>query len=1103
MACGAALGTACRRCGQELRIDALFCSACGHAVPGGSPTPRFAAAASYTPRHLADRIRTAQVSLEGERKQVTVLFADTKSSMELVADRDPEEVHRLLDPVLTLMMEAVHRYEGTVNQVMGDGIMALFGAPLAHEDHAVRACYAALRMQETVKRYAEGLPPAGPATVQIRIGLNSGEVVVGAIGSDLRMDYTAVGQTTHLAARMEQMAAPGTVLMTRDTLALVDGFVEVVPLGATRVRGLAEPIDIYELVGASRIRSRLQVVAARGLTPFVGRELEMEQMRRALALSGEGHGQVVAIVGEPGVGKSRLVHEFVRAPRERGWLVLEGSAVSVRGATPYQLFSDVLRTYLGVDAGAEAASVRERIAARVLALDADLEPTLPALLALLDVPLANESWDVLDPAQRRRRTLDALRRLFLRVSQGQPLLLVFEDVHWADSGTQAGLDLLVESIPAAQILLLLNHRPGYEPAWGRRSYVSQIRLDPLSAASMGDLIDVIVGRDASVAPLRPLLAARTEGNPLFLEESVRTLVETRALVGTAGQYALTRPVATVQVPPTVEAILAARIDLLAPEDKRLLQVASAIGRDVPLVILEAVADLPEAALHEGLARLQAAEFLHEARLFPDREYTFKHALTHEVAYHSLLRSLRRSYHHRIAQAVEARVPGIAETRPELLAHHWDEAGAHDKAVSLWQRAGRRAIERSAHAEAIRYITRALEVLETLPDTDERARRTIALHLFLTNSISATRGYTALGPVCARLRELAGRAGTDHLTALRLLVPQWMFHAASGPLPVAHALAEQGLALAEESGASGWILVSLLAVAHSLRAMGKFSAAVALAERGLRLYSPDEHSPHALRSDEDSGAYLMRDRAAALWALGYPDQALTQVREAIDHARGASHPYSLGRALASASRLHLLAGQPDPVRAMVEEGLLLARQYGFSLQIIWMEALRGWTRCAEGRLAEGIAGLEDAVASLRGASVVVGLPVALLALATALTAARRLPQALTVLDDATRLVADTGEHEHDAPLLRARGEALVQAADEVAAEEAFRAAIVAARGQAARSFELGAATGLARLLARQGKPIAARDLLAGVHGWFTEGFDTAELRSARALLDALA
>jgi tetratricopeptide (TPR) repeat protein len=557
------------------------------------------------------------------------------------------------------------------------------------------------------------------------------------------------------------------------------------------------------------------------------------------------------------------------------------------------------------------------------------------------------------------------------------------------------------------------------------------------------------------------------------------------------------------VPRTVEAILAARIDLLPPEDKRLLQVASAIGRDVPLVILESVADLPEATLHDGLSRLQAAEFLREARLFPEREYTFKHALTHEVAYLSLLKSSRRTYHIRIAEALEARVPGVAETRPEVLAHHWSEAGAHERAVALWQRAGRRAIERSAHAEAIRHLERARESLDTLPDTDERARRAIVLDLLLSNSIAATRGYGALGPVSIRLCELAERAGTDMLTALRLIVPQWMFHSAAGPLPVARALAFRGLALAEQLNAAEWIVLSCLAVAHSTRLTGEFVLSVAYADRGLGRYVPAEHSPRALRSEEDSGAYLMRERAASLWPLGYLDQAELQVTRAIAHARSASHPYTLGSALLAAVRLHWLAHDPHAAVPILEEGLALARQYGFSLQVTWFEMYRGWVLCGTGRRAEGLAALEESLAALRESSIMVGLPVGLLSLASALAPEGRLREALAVLDDARTLIAQTGELEHDAPIFRARGETLLRAGDEAGAEGAFLEAIDAARRQQARVFELAAATSLAALLASRGKRAEARDLLAAVYDWFTEGFGAVDMRAARARLDELA
>ncbi len=482
---------------------------------------------AYTPPYLAEKILTSRSALEGERKQVTVLFADLKGSMELLADRDPEEARQLLDPVLERMMAAVHRYEGTVNQVMGDGIMALFGAPLAHEDHAVRACYAALAMQAAVKQYAAEVQRSHGVPVQIRVGLNAGEVVVRAIGSDLHMDYTAVGQTTHLAARMEQMAMPGSILLTQAVLSLAEGYVQVTPLGPVPVKGLAAPVDVFELVGASGIRRRLQATAARGLTRFVGRDTEFAALVQALERAGAGHGQVVAVVGEAGVGKSRLVYECVHSHHTQGWRVLESASVSYGKATPYFPVLDLLRRYAHLEEGDDPRTIRAKVTGQLLTLDEALQDAIPPLLALLDALPDDSPFLTLDPPQRRQRTLAALKRVLLRESQVQPVLVVFEDLHWIDTETQALLDSLVESLPTARLLLLVNYRPEYQHGWGSKTYYAQLRLDPLPPASADAFLQALLGDDPSLKALTPLLIARTAGNPFFLEESVRTLVEKR------------------------------------------------------------------------------------------------------------------------------------------------------------------------------------------------------------------------------------------------------------------------------------------------------------------------------------------------------------------------------------------------------------------------------------------------------------------------------------------------------------------------------------------------------------------------------------------------
>jgi class 3 adenylate cyclase len=485
-------------------------------VPVSPPAPVQAyVPLTYTPAYLAEKILTSRSALEGERKQVTVLFADLKGSTELIRDLDPEAAQQLLDPALHHMMDAVHRYEGTVNQVLGDGIMALFGAPVAHEDHAIRACYAALAMQAAMQPYAAEVQRTQGVPLQMRVGLHAGEVVVRSIGNDLHMDYSAVGQTTHLAARMEQMAMPGSMLITRAVLELVEGYVQVRPLGPVPVRGLDAPVEAFELVGASGIRRRLQASAVRGPTRFVGRHQELAALQQALEQAGAGHGQLVAVVGQAGVGKSRLAYECLRAQHTQGWLVLESASVSYGKATPYSSVIDLLKRYSHIEERDDTLTIRAKVTGQMLTLDETLQDTIPALLALLDALPEESPFLKLDPPQRRQRTLDALKRVLLRESQEQRLLLVFEDLHWIDSETQAFLNNLVESLPTAQLLLLVNYRPEYQHGWGAKTYYTQLRLDPLPPVSADALLQALLGDDASLAPLKPLLIARTEGNPFF------------------------------------------------------------------------------------------------------------------------------------------------------------------------------------------------------------------------------------------------------------------------------------------------------------------------------------------------------------------------------------------------------------------------------------------------------------------------------------------------------------------------------------------------------------------------------------------------------------
>ena len=870
----------------------------GDNAPAAPPaSPQEHEPLAYTPPHLAEKILTARSDLEGERKQVTVLFADLKGSLELIADRDPEEARQILDPVLEHLMAAVHRYEGTVNQVMGDGIMALFGAPVAHEDHAVRACYAALAIQAAMRRYGEEVRRTHGLAVQSRVGLNSGDVVVRAISNDLHMDYSAIGQTTHLAARMEQLATPGSILLTATTLRLVEGLVQVHALGPIPVKGLAEPVEVFELVGASTVRRRLQASAARGLTRFVGRQHELESLHQALERVGAGHGQVVAAVGEAGVGKSRLVYEFVHSHRTQGWLVLESASVSYGKATPYFPVLDLLKRYAHVEEHDNTRTIRAKVTGQVLTLDETLQDTVPALLSLLDALPEDSPFLRLDPSQRRQRTLEALKRVLLRESQGQPLLLVFEDLHWIDAETQALLDSLVESLPTARLLLLVNYRPEYQHGWGSKTYYTQLRLDPLPPASADEFLQALLGDDPSLEPLKRLLIERTEGNPFFLEESVRTLVETGVLVGERGAYRLTQAIPTIQVPATVQAVLAARIDRLPPEEKRLLQTAAVIGTEVPFSLLRAIAELPEEALHRGLAHLQAAEFLYETHLFPEPEYTFKHALTHEVAYASLLITRRQALHAAAGQALETLYAQRLEDAYERLAYHYARTDNVAKAVAYLTRVAEKAARHSAHVEAISHLTQALELLQRLPATPERNQQELTLHIALGASLIATKGYAApeVEQTYARARQLC-----QHLEDPQQLFPVlrglWNYYHVRAELQTAHALGEQLLTLAQQAQDPAMLVAAHRALGATLFYLGAVASAHTHLAQGMALYDSQQHRAAAFLYGEDAGV-VCRSRAAwTLWYLGYPDQGLARSDEAVTLAQQSAHPFSLGFAL---------------------------------------------------------------------------------------------------------------------------------------------------------------------------------------------------------------
>jgi class 3 adenylate cyclase/tetratricopeptide (TPR) repeat protein len=923
---------------------------------------------SYTPPHLTEKILDARHSLEGERKQVTVLFADLKDSTELIRGLDPEAAQQLLDPAIHCMMDAVHRFEGTVNQVLGDGIMALFGAPIAHEDHALRACYAALAMQTAMRAYTEEVRRTRGLELRMRVGLNSGEVVVRAIGNDLHMDYSAVGETTHLAARMEQLATPGSSRLTAATLRLVEGLVQVTALGPVPVKGLVEPVEVFELVGASAVRRRLQAAAARGLTPFVGRQQELEALHQALAQARTGHGQVVALAGEAGVGKSRLVYEVAHSHRTQGWRVLESASVSYGKATPYFPVIDLLKRYCHVDDGDDARTIRAKVTGQVLTRDETLQDTLPALLSLLEVLPDDSPFRTLDPPQRRQRTLQALKRVLLCESQVQPLLLVFEDLHWIDAETQALLDSLVESLPTARLLLLVNYRPEYQHGWGSKTSYTQLRLDPLPPASAEAFLAALLGDDVGArhaVPLQDLkqfLIERTEGNPFFLEESVRTLVETGVLVGEPGAYRLAQALPAIQVPATVQAVLAARIDRLPPEEKRLLQTAAVIGTEVPLPLLQAIAELPEAVLHRGLAHLQAAEFLYETRLFPEPEYIFKHALTHEVAYGSLLLERRRGLHARIVEALEALAPdraaegasGRSPDQVERLAHHALRGEVWDKAVTYCQQAGARADDRAAFRESVAYFDQALRALDHLREPGDTRVLAIELRIVLARTLTALGEYGRCLALLAEAEALA-RALDDRTGLGRVLGRMAHVRRITGDLDGAIAAGRQALELAAEIGNSALQVEAAHFLGQAYQAIGDFGRAAALLRWNVEATDRESGTPSpSLRIE--SRAWLAR----TLSALGAFAEGRRHGEEALRLATLESRGQAPIVVHGCLGLLYLAKGDLEHAIRVLDQGLALCRASGNRDWLRSIMAGLGYAYALQGRLAEGRALVEEAI-----------------------------------------------------------------------------------------------------------------------------------------------
>ena len=993
--CGQPLLLSCPTCRAHVASGANFCSECG---------ARLLATASnvgaHTPLHLAELILRSRTAIEGERKQVTVLFCDVTESMSLAAALDAEEWRRIMSGLLDVLSEGVHRFEGTVNQFTGDGMMALFGAPIAHEDHARRACHAALHLSQAVAEYTAGLDREMGLTFDVRFGLNSGEVVVGAIGDDLHMKYTAIGHTVGLAQRMEALADPGCVYLTEHTARLVAGWFDLQDLGPQTVKGGGAPFHVYVLNRPRAVHSSYVIARARGLSPLIGRKHEMTTLESALARAQDGSAQVVGVVGEPGVGKSRLCEEFAQRCAARGITVRRGHGLSYGKHMPLQPILEFFRDYFEIVESDTPQQARDKIAGPLVSFGASIDDDLPVFFDFMEVSDPQHPLPQMGAEERMHRIFDLVRRVTPRRSERSTLVLLFEDLQWFDAASEAFLEELIESYPGTRTLIITNFRPEFQARWMRHSFYRQIALSPLGTAEARAMVGALVGEDPALGPLVDSLTERTSGNPFFLEEVIRSLIEDGTLERTDGGYTVARSRDRLGVPATVQAVVGARIDRLAEHDKEILQTASVIGRTFSAPILRRVAGRSETETNASLRRLCSAEFLSAEAVDPAPEYRFWHPLTQEVAYGSLLAEHRRRIHAAVATALLERHPEGSGDHAALIAHHWQEAGEAALAARWHWRAAEWAQYRDS-ADSLRRWRVMIELLSGLDATPERTELGVMARARLLRFV----GRMGLSnedrhDLYEQGRLLAERS--EDMSLLARLI--WSYGASfymGGQLRDARTYVLAGTQIADEIGDVG------LSVAFRIGAViplvtGPLSTALHEAQIAIDLTAGDSevgtdflgYSPlvrstinrsmicalmgrlDEARADAEAGLVAARERAELenvviglyamnLWAFlaGDAEGAIDRAREPIQ-VMEMSTRYLHTYAWEGMGMAFLLAGRPDDARHALENGPALFGQGVGGFQQANTLALLSAAHASMGDAQQAFASANEAVEAAR-------------------------------------------------------------------------------------------------------------------------------------------
>jgi class 3 adenylate cyclase/tetratricopeptide (TPR) repeat protein len=1018
--------------------------------------------------------------------------------MDLMEDLDPEAARAVVDPALKLMIDAAHRYDGYIVQSTGDGIFALFGAPLAHEDHPQRALYAALRVQEEMRRYSTKLREAGNPPLEARVGVNTGEVVVRSIKTgDGHTEYTPIGHSTSLASRMQTLAPTGSIAVTEMTERLCAGYFNFKALGPTRVKGVTEPVNVFEVTGLGPLRTRLQRSAGRGLTKFVGREREMEAMRNAAELARAGRGQIVAAMAEAGTGKSRLFFEF-KAKNQSGWMVLEAYSVSHGKASAYLPVLDLLHGYFKIVGDDDARTRREKVNGKVLTLDRSLEDALPYLFGLLGIVEGDDPIAQMDGQIKKRRTLEAIKRILLRESLNQPLMVIFEDLHWIDEETQALLNLLADSIGTAKILLLVNYRPEYSHQWNSKTYYTQLRLDTLGKKSAEEMLTAMVGDGAEVQPLKRMIIERTQGNPFFMEETVQVLLDEGALVRDGAMVKLTKPIAELKIPPTVQGILAARIDRLPADAKDLLQTLSVIGREFSMSLISAVVPNHAEELDRMLNELQLGEFIYEQPVVGDTAYIFKHALTQEVAHNSVLLERRKQMHQRVGEAIELLYADSLDDHLGELARHYSRGTDVDKAVTFLTRAVEQSLSRFAYAESMALAREGLALIEKLPESPQRDASELELASSLADA--SWRGIEVDAPetidALQRTASLAEKTG-NLLQQVRNFYLRRVVLTGRGDFSGAAALANRALELAKQEGSTISLLYGYQATAFTHFYSGDLSGA----EAHYGLWRSCRNASTAM-PDTPGEVGVRTLGALCAWMTGHINLSRERIAETTNFAISTKDPFALMISKWQEAVFFRNLGEPERVLRATSQTFAIAEENSLRLPRAHNSPplLKSWALAHLGNHEEALALLRDDLAGGAAGSVYHRSLIRSEIRSDVMTLAGRYDEAMDSIQEA--LSPESENHSFRPDLFRKRGEIWLGLGNRDAAETDFREAIGRAQKMGAKSLELRATTSLARLLRDMNRREEARAMLAEIYGWFTEGFDTADLKDAKALLDEL-